>query len=364
MATSILTRTHTNCKARIHSGAHVPACVSMVTASAPCVRPVYYSARAYRGVWYDTGMKTDRLVAITLYLMNHETVSASKLAERFEVSRRTIQRDMDALSQAGVPVAAVYGVEGGYRLMDGFKLAKQIAGLDDYANIITALRGLCSAYDSPKVNDTLTKALSVMQGGDPRIFIDFSAAREGMAVNEYLRIIEQSIQHKTPLIIEYGDAGQNITTRQVEPLALTYQWYAWYMFAYCTMRKDYRFFKLPRISRCEIQPGAFSKEHGPVEPLMKSSSTPDHRNCWHIRLLCKKEIRLQAMEYLSSRCIEECENGDFILTMDVPFERMWFSLLMGFGNQVEVLEPDTLKDLLKEKAMEITALYGEAPHEG
>ncbi len=136
-------------------------------------------------------MKIDRLLAITMFLLNRETVSASALAERFEVSKRTIQRDIDTLNQAGIPITSVYGVEGGYEIMDGFKLTKQIAGVDDYLNIIIALKGLSTAYESQKINETLDKALYAMQGGEQQIFIDFSAAREGTLVNEYLHIIEK-----------------------------------------------------------------------------------------------------------------------------------------------------------------------------
>mgnify|MGYP001036218334 CR=1 FL=1 len=303
-------------------------------------------------------MKIDRLIAITMYLLNRETVSASALAERFEVSKRTIQRDIEALNQAGIPIISTYGAEGGYEIIDGFKLHKQIAGVDDYLNIIIALKGFSSAYDNSKINATLEKALATMQGGEQRVFIDFTVARESTSVNEYLKIIEKAIYSETPLEIEYTNAKGVSSTRIIEPLALSYRWYAWYLFAYCTEKQDYRLFKLPRIVKCEPSSGIFSKEHGNIEKLMKSAQSPDKRKYYHIRLLCKKEIRQQALEYLGDNIVAEYENGDFILQpLEVPFERMWFSLLLGFGNQVEVLEPNELKQMLQEKAKDISSLY-------
>lgn len=302
-------------------------------------------------------MKIDRLIAITMFLLNRETVSASALAERFEVSKRTIQRDIEVLNQAGIPIVSTYGSGGGYEIMDGFKLAKQIAGIEDYLNIITALKGLSSAYDNGKINATLEKALTAMQGGEQRIFIDFAVAREGMYVNEYLHQIEEAIHDKTPLSIMYTNVEGRISERIIEPLALSFQWYAWYLFAYCSAKQDYRLFKLPRISGCMPVGGSFSKEHGSVEALMKNASIPDQRKYLHIRLLCKKEIRQQVIEYLNGNIIEERDNGDFIIEKNVPMERMWFSLLLGFGNQVEVLEPDELKMMLKQKAEEILSIY-------
>jgi predicted DNA-binding transcriptional regulator YafY len=292
-----------------------------------------------------------------MHLLNRKIVSASALAGRFEVSKRTIQRDIEALNQAGIPIVSTYGAEGGYEIMDGFKLTKQIAGVDDYLNIITALKGLITAYENDKINATLEKALTSMQSGEQRIFVDFSAAREGILVNEHLRMIEKAIHDKAPINIEYINAEQIASTRLVEPLALSYQWYAWYMFAYCAEKQDYRLFKLTRILKCESASGTFSKEHSNIEGLMKNKSKSDQRKYYHIRLLCKKEIRQQALEYLNSNTIEEYENGDFIITMNVPFERMWFSLLLGFGDKAQVLEPDELKVMLKQKAEEILSIY-------
>lgn len=292
-------------------------------------------------------MKIDRLLAITMYLLNRETVSASALAERFEVSKRTIQRDIEALNQAGIPIVSTYGSDGGYEIMDGFKLTKQIASMDDYLNIIIALKGLSSAYDNEKINTTLEKTRTTMQGGEQKIFVDFTVARERAHVNEHLRVIEKAIYEQKPLLINYIDAKNTMSERIVEPLAISYQWYAWYLFAFCTIKQDYRLFKLPRISSCEPIDGAFSKEHGNVETLMKTASKSDKRKNYHVRLLCKNEIRQQALEYLSSNILEERTNGDFIIELHAPFERMWFSLLLGFGNQVEVIEPAELRTILK-----------------
>lgn len=301
-------------------------------------------------------MKIDRLIAITMYLLNRETVSASKLAEHFEVSKRTIQRDIDVLNQAGIPIISTYGVEGGYGIMDGFKLIKQIADVEDYLNIIVALKGLSSAIDSRKTNETLEKALTAIRGGKQRVFINLSSARENSFVSACLGIIDKAIDNRTQLQIYYTNTTGDRTKRTVEPLALSYQWYSWYLFAYCTVKQDYRLFKLSRILNCEPVKGNFLKEHSNIEALMKNLSASDQKTHLNIRLLCKNEARYQVMEYLSDNIVEERENGDFVIVMNVPPERMWFSLLMGFGKQVEVLEPESLKVMLRERAEEILSI--------
>ncbi|MGL5436984.1 MAG: helix-turn-helix transcriptional regulator [Lachnospiraceae bacterium] len=303
-------------------------------------------------------MKIDRLIAITMYLLNRDTVSAAALAKRFEVSKRTIQRDIDTLNQAGIPIVSNHGAKGGYGIIDGFRLTKQIADTDDYLNIIIALQGLCSAYDNQKTTATLEKVLTAMQGSEQRIFVDFTAAREGLNIDAHLRIIEKAIFNETLLNISYSNADGVVSKRVIEPLILTYQWYSWYLFAYCDEKKDYRLFKLPRIISCSPISGSFSIKHDNIEVRMRAQSSADDRKRYRICLKCKKAIRQQVFEYLGSEIIEEFDNGDFILLIQgLPFERLWFSLLMGFGSQVEVLEPVELKDMLREKAREILSIY-------
>jgi predicted DNA-binding transcriptional regulator YafY len=304
-------------------------------------------------------MKIDRLIAITLYLLNRGVVSVSELAARFEVSKRTIQRDVDTLNQAGIPITALHGSEGGYEILDGFKLQKQIAGVEDYQNVITGLKGFLTAYESRRVSATLEKMRSVAPQSAQHVFIDLSVAREGQNVDAHMRTIETAIDRATPLQIEYVSADLKSSRRVVEPLALAYQWYAWYLLAFCTLKQDYRLFKLSRISACEPTPGrTFSREHGDVEALLNQQLRADTRRRLEIRLRCKPEVRQAVLEYLTGKILEEEANGDFIYGMCVPEnERMWFSLLLGFGDRVQVLEPEELKARLRHTAEELLSIY-------
>lgn len=304
-------------------------------------------------------MKIDRLLGITIYLMNHGAVSAQKLAARFEVSKRTIQRDINSLCLAGIPVISTFGSDGGYEIVDQFGLSKQVMGHEDYAHIITALKGLQSAYDDQKINATLDKLLvQAEKSNTQKLFLDFGVLREGENVSKYIGLLQQAIEQNKTLHIQYTDSNNTTTRRLVEPLALTYQWYAWYLLAYCTHKKAYRLFKVPRISKVEFSTAAFSIVHENAEELLKKASSTNARRHLDIKLLCKADIKVQALEYLGSHIAQEFDNGDFILEMHVPDnERMWFSLLLGFGDQVIVLEPDELKDRLKQKATDILKLY-------
>lgn len=118
-------------------------------------------------------MKIDRLYAITIYLLNHGRTSASELSKHFEVSVRTIQRDIDSLCYAGIPIVSISGVAGGYELSEKFKLDKQLTTLDDFSYIITALRGLVSATNDVKAKDTLAKIGAMAKPNETGVILDF-----------------------------------------------------------------------------------------------------------------------------------------------------------------------------------------------
>ena len=305
-------------------------------------------------------MRIDRLIGITMYLLNRNVVSAKELAERFEVSVRTIVRDVNALSIAGIPVTSSTGASGGYEILDTFKLNKQITTMEDYLFIITALKGMCSAYDNKKVNMTLEKLLSAGHYHDEaqRVFIDFGVVREGESIPGVVREIEEAIHNNSMVEFDYtGETGQK-SHRAVEPLALSYRWYAWYLLAYCTCKNDYRFFKLNRLTDLTVTNRPVSRGHGNVPELLEKLWSKDVRRYIPIKLLCKAETRVPIMEYMRGKIIEERGNGDFVvLTYGVENQRMWLSLLLGFGDSVEVLEPQEVIDMLKEKSLQIQNLY-------
>lgn len=307
-------------------------------------------------------MKIDRLIGITMYLLNRNVVSAKELAERFEVSVRTIVRDIDALSLAGIPISSTTGASGGYEILDTFKLNKQITTVDDYLFIITALKGMSSAYDSKKINTTLEKLLTTehYKEEEQRVFIDFGVVSEGENTSGFVREIEEAIRTQNRIAFDYtGNTGRK-ARRTVEPLALNYRWYAWYLLAYCTDKKDYRLFKLNRIADLTVTDKQVKGEHGNISQLLERQWKDDNRRYIPIKMLCKAQARVPVMEYMKGEIIEECENGDFVMmTQGIENQRMWFSLLLGFGDTVKVLEPQEVIDMLKEKTLQIQNLYND-----
>lgn len=217
-------------------------------------------------------MKVDRILEIIIYLLNHDNVPASYLAERFHVSVRTIQRDMVSISSIGIPVYADTGTKGGYSILPNYK--KNISF--DYRN----------------------------------------------ANGEY--------SHPT-----------------VQPLAIHYKWYAWYLFTYEEEKQDYRTFKVARMDHLAVQKRRYVQAHGNIEERMKESEQAYYKTCIHIEVQFEKDESALMKEYFPDCSIEKVDDRVRRSYIDVPAkERLWKALLLSFGSKVKVIGPDYYREEL------------------
>lgn len=305
-------------------------------------------------------MKIDRLLGIVIYLLNRDIVNANMLSEKFEVSTRTIQRDIETLNMAGIPITSIQGVNGGYGIIDSFRLDKQITNTEDYFFIITALRGMCSAYDNKKLDETLEKLLNaskISKEYKPKIKLDFSVSKEGN-INEYIKIIEKAINEERVIEFEYTNSYENKKLRLVEPVSIMYKWYSWYLFAYCHNRKDYRLFKVIRMRKLRELAQPFSMKHENVDKLIELQEKSDNRRYVHAKVLCHNSIRILIEEYFPNGKITELKNENFMLQFTVPEnEIVWIGILLNLGNKIKIIEPEELKQKFVLKAQEIIDNY-------
>jgi len=311
-------------------------------------------------------MKIDRLLGIVMYLLNRDVVSARELAEEFEVSVRTIQRDINSLTLAGIPVYSIQGSSGGYAIMESFKLDKQIMNIDDYFFIIKALKSLSSAYENKKIEEALEKILamvpeeknSTIDNRDSELTIDLSVTKEPSNVDDYLSFVQTAIKEQKVLKFEYTSANDDKTSRKVEPLSLTFKWYAWYLFAFCQLREDYRIFRLSRIRNLKLLDERFDKPEDNIKKLLKEQFNNDQREYINLKLLCDKEIRVSIEDYFANGKVIEENDTSFILEIALPKnEQFWFGILLSYGDKVKVLEPSFLQKRIMRKVKEIENLY-------
>ena len=252
-------------------------------------------------------MKIDRLLSIVVYLLNHGRTSAKKLAAEFEVSSRTIMRDLESLDQAGIPIQSFYGVDGGYQIMDSFVLEKQ----------------------------ALEKVQCINHTRDTAVSVDLSVASENDKINEQLMLLEDAIEKKYVVQFSYTNSHDEVKEIHTEPVCLQYKWYNWYLIGYHEKYQDYCMFKLVRMDGLKVSDIKNTKAHNLSDIKMRDSSD----NIVHIRLYGKAVIKAKCREYLNGRITQEYENGDFEYCFSVPeHETFWYGVILSFGNKAKIIE--------------------------
>ena len=303
-------------------------------------------------------MKRDRLYGITLHLLNHGKTSAAYLAKKFEVSTRTIQRDMDALCRAGVPVAAETGAAGGYYLKENFRMDAQTATRSDYSHMLTALKGYSTALDNPETAELMEKLAALAHNEDSGIILDFSVLRE--VDNRLIQTLKTAISRKLALRLGYTNAENLSREHVVEPVALVYQWYAWYLLAYSREKLDYRLYKLARMAGAELTGQEFTRTHAPAETILRENRRRAPRAVTEISVRCRPDARAKAIEYLNGTIVAEYPDGECDMTLRViESEHLWLGTLLALGDGVKVMAPEHIRRRLIQAAGDILSMYAE-----
>lgn len=300
-------------------------------------------------------MVRDRLYGITLYLLSHQRASAQELADHFEVSRRCIQRDIDRLSMAGVPVIAYPGVKGGYELQEGYRMNAQLATKEEYAILAASLQGMQRADEGMKV-DILDKIDALSKQEYP-IQLDFSIAQEQELVQDHKRLIKEAIQNETMICFSYTNANNETKPYAIEPVAMLYRWYAWYLIGYDDKREDYYMFKLIRM-RGPIMQGKIEHSHPPLSEILNHMDQRDERSYTEVILRCQPQTRARVMEYLPGEVQETYADGSFLYRIKVVQEEyFWYASLMGMSDTVQVIQPTSLQERILADCKRMIKLY-------
>jgi len=301
-------------------------------------------------------MKSDRLYAITIYLMNHKRTSASALAKHFEVSVRTIQRDIDALYTAGIPVIAATGVNGGYEISEHFSLKNHLISAHDYLYIITALKGLSTATKNPQINNICEKINSLVTADRTDMLLDFSVLQEGNA--HLLKPLQSAISAQKAVTFRYTNSQNETRVHLVEPIAVIYRWYAWYLLAYSPFKNNYRMYKLLRIDQLEITGQDFTREHQPAETILAAHDKQNTVTPTVVTVKCSPDLITKSVEYLNGKVIRYLDNQTAIMELNViESEQLWLGTLLSFGDKIEILSPEHIKQKLITSAEKILSLY-------
>lgn len=292
-------------------------------------------------------MQESRLFKIVYYLLDKGQATAAELAEKFEVSARTIYRDIDALSGAGIPVYAEAGRNGGIHLLNNFILDKAVLSEEEKQEILAALQSINTAKNMSG-SQTLQK-LSAIFGlnSDNWLEVDFSRWGNKGTDNEKFELLKSAVIHKKCVKITYADSYGETGERVVYPLKMAYKSTAWYLKAYCTKKQDYRIFKLTRIIDFEILKESFLCR--PFPETDEEAGQP-----YEAIVLCfPKSMAYRVYDEFDNSQIKRCENGDLVVSVNMPEDDWLTGYILSFGGQAEIVEPVYLKNKIAETAKKI-----------
>lgn len=308
-------------------------------------------------------MKVDRLVSIIMLLLDKERIGAQELADKFEVSPRTIYRDIDAINMAGIPVHSMSGVGGGFEIMQKYKIDKNVFSSDDLSAILIGLSSISNMINGTEQVNALSKIKSFIPTDCAKdielktnqIFIDLSPWMGNRNIQPYLETIKTALQEHKIISFDYADRYGNKTKRTAEPYQLVLKSSHWYCQCYCQIRKDFRLFKLSRISNLQMQeeiflPRDYKKPQLDFTEMLASMQTK-------IKIRLHKSIMDRVLDYCPYEHVSPA--GDEHYIVDFPFieNEYYYNILFSFGNKCECLEPLHIRAEMKRRINEIAALY-------
>lgn len=287
-------------------------------------------------------MQIHRLVAMIYLLLERKRMTAKELAEHFEVSTRTVYRDVEALSQAGIPIYASKGQGGGISLTEAFVLNKSVLTVKERQGVLSALQGL-HAVQKDEAKAALDK-LSALLGGQQEDWIEVEYRSWGghKGINERFDLLRQAIFDRQLVSFHYDASGQAGTWRLAEPLKLVCRGHDWYLLAWCRLREDYRYFKLSRMADLTLEGECSSRRAIPQAQLREAEEALELPT-FALTLRVRPEMIYRLRDDFGPLALTEAEDGWQQVTVEAPLGDWLYSYLLAYGDLLEVLAPEAVR---------------------
>lgn len=294
----------------------------------------------------------NRLFEIIYILMQKKKVTAKELADKFEVSTRTIYRDIEILSRANIPVYATKGKEGGIGLLEGYVLNKCILSEEEQNQILFALQGMKKVRGKEEKN--ILEKLSTLFNKEINdwIKVDFSNWEKDNEQEERFDMIKTAILNKNLIKFTYYNSNGERSKRIVEPLQIWFKDKSWYLISYCRLKEDYRIFKINRIKEIEILQKHFERNL----PKEKKEEKYSLKNI-SLELEINKEMTYRVYDEFENREITKKEDGNFIVNVEYLENEWIYGYILSFGEYAKVLKPEYAKTIIKDKLQKTLKNY-------
>lgn len=304
-------------------------------------------------------MQMNRLFQIVYLLLERKTMTAAELAQRFEVSTRTIYRDIDTLSGAGIPVYASKGKGGGIGLLPNFVLNKSLLSEEEQNEILFGLQSL-EATNALQTSRVLSKLSALFRKAESNwIDVDFSGWSSGEAErNKFGQLKTAILEQRVVRFVYYGSHGKR-TERQAEPLKLQFKNRSWYLQCFCLQSRELRTFKISRIEELEVTGTMFERREIAVPAL--DAARPEERFVHvHLELEFPPHMAYRIFDEFDRARIHKQEDGSFRVRASYPEDGWVYGYLLSFGEDVKVISPPHIQEILRKKAKKIADMYSNA----
>lgn len=309
-------------------------------------------------------LKLDRLISILVILLRKERVQAKELAQMFGVSVRTILRDVDAINLAGIPVVTYQGINGGIGIADGYRLDKSVLTSDELAVIISTLKGMAGAMPDSEHIILMEKLKNIMSSSQleslnskaNHFVVDLSPWGGNELQKEKVTAIRKAIDDSREIEFVYTDSAGSTTGRRVRPYSLVLKGQKWYLYAWCLMRQDFRFFKLSRIKELTVLEITFERQDVSLEQLQWENEWYKPENMIELELVFERGMKSIVEEWFVKEIFEH-EDGRLMVKALLPENNWLYGFLLSFGMGVEVKNPPHIRKILAEIAEGICKKY-------
>ena len=299
-------------------------------------------------------LRINRLLEIVIILLNRKTITAKELANRFEVSVRTIYRDIEVLSSSGVPVRTNRGNGGGISLLGNYTLNKALLSKSESESLLLAIKTM-GATSYPEANAVIEKIGSVFKGSQAHDWIEVSFEGWSSKVNEQDRFqkIRDAIISSSVISFNYINSNGKRSNRFVEPVKLIFNTSTWYLIAYCLKRNSYRIFRLSRIKNVQVTIQHFVKRD--MQEYEKQAT--NHTSLVDLELRCDGRVLNRLYDAFDGECIRKNDDGSYNLIATIPENEWVYEYILSLGSSAEVLEPERIRKEIKTRAKEILRKY-------
>ncbi len=291
----------------------------------------------------------NRLFEIVYILLQKKKTTAKELADRFEVSTRTIYRDIETLSTANIPIYASKGKDGGIGLLDEYVLNKTILSEEEQNQILFALQGMKKVKGQDE-KDILEK-LSILFNKKINDWIKIDFSNWGNIQEERFDIIKSAILNKQLVQFTYYNSNGEESKRIVEPLQIWFKDKSWYLVSYCKLKQDYRIFKIARIKEVKMLQEHFERE------LPKEENEQYNFKIIELELEINKAMTYRVYDEFESKEITKKEDGNFIIKVKYPENEWIYGYILSFGEYAKILNPAYVKNIIKDKLQKTLKNY-------